>query len=61
MDTSFFDLPLFNLLLVIWSILCIILFFKIWGATNNIAHIRKTLDKLAKNFVEEPKDAKEQN
>lgn len=55
------DTPLFNLLLVVWSILCIILFFKIWGATNNIAHIRKTLDKLAKNFIEEPKDAKEQD
>ena len=27
---------------VIWAILCIVLFFKIWGACNNIALLVKT-------------------
>lgn len=28
---------------IVWTILCIILFFKIWGATNNISEIKKII------------------
>lgn len=28
------------LLALVWSILCLILFFKIWGMTNNVEHLR---------------------
>lgn len=26
---------------IVWSILCLVLFFKVWGACNNIAEIKK--------------------
>lgn len=26
---------------IVWGILCLVLFFKIWGACNNIAEIKK--------------------
>ena len=35
---------------IIWTILCIILFFKIWGATNDIAEMRD----MMRNFVSSP-------
>ena len=33
----------FAILAIVWSILCIILFFKIWGMTNDISEIRNYL------------------
>lgn len=35
----------------IWGILCLILFFKIWGAANNLARIRRILEKGDKVYV----------
>lgn len=32
-----------KIILFIWSILCLILFFKIWGATNTLNEIRDLL------------------
>lgn len=34
-----------GLLCFIWSILCLILFFKVWGMCNNVAKILKELTK----------------
>ncbi len=34
---------------IIWSILCLILFFKIWGATNDIAEMKDLLRTLTYN------------
>lgn len=39
-----------EILAVIWGILCLILFFKIWGACNNIKRIA---DKYAPNLDKE--------
>lgn len=36
---------LISVVAVVWSILCIILFFKIWGMCNNISAIRDILHK----------------
>lgn len=35
--------PIIEIILFIWSILCLILFFKIWGATNRLNEIRDLL------------------
>lgn len=37
---------LFVFLAIVWTLLCIILFFKIWGMTNNV---KKILDILSRN------------
>ena len=44
---------IFEIILFIWSILCLILFFKIWGATNTLDKIHDLLaNKLAN--IEKP-------
>ena len=49
-----------SILAIVWSILCLILFFKIWGMTNNVQEIRdfiidgkkpETIKKLEKNII----------
>ena len=41
----------------VWSVLCIILFFKIWGMTNDIKEINHNLFEVAK-FMEETHNKK---
>lgn len=40
-------------LCLIWSILCLILFFKIWGMTNNVKQLTQEVHELKKTFVQE--------
>ena len=49
----------YKVLLIIWSILCLVLFFKIWGMTNNIKEIKQFLfSNLAKeNETSKPKES----
>lgn len=49
---------LLNLMIVIWSILAIILFFKVWGMTNDISAIREILSGRVSMQPEESADAK---
>ena len=44
------------LLALVWSILCLILFFKIWGMTNNVEQLAREVHEL-KMFLaqEQPK------
>lgn len=42
---------------IIWSILSIILFFKIWGACNNIADIKERLENNFKTKAEDWSEA----
>lgn len=37
---------LVSIAVVVWSVLCIILFFKIWGMCNNVSAIRDILNNL---------------
>ena len=37
----------------IWSILCLILFFKIWGMTNDVKQLTQEVHELKKTFVKE--------
>lgn len=37
----------------VWSILCLILFFKIWGMTNNVKQLTQEVHELKKTFVQE--------
>lgn len=41
------------LLALAWSILCIILFFKIWGMTNNVEQLTKEVHDLKMAIVQE--------
>ena len=41
-----------SILGIVWSILSIILFFKIWGMTNDVKEINHNLFEIAK-FIEE--------
>lgn len=34
---------IFLILAIVWSILCLILFFKIWGMTSDVAEIKELL------------------
>ena len=36
---------------IIWSILCLILFFKIWGATNDIAEMKDMMHSFLNNYT----------
>lgn len=38
------------ILALIWSILCIILFFKIWGMTNNVEQLTREVHELKLNL-----------
>ena len=38
------DLIAIQVILLIWSVLCLILFFKIWGMTNNVKDIKNNLN-----------------
>lgn len=38
------------LLALVWSILCLILFFKIWGMTNNIEQLTQEVHELKLNL-----------
>ncbi len=42
-----------GILCIIWSILCLVLFFKIWGMTNDI---RKIKEFLMREYVQVPND-----
>ena len=39
----------FGFLALIWSVLCIILFFKVWNMCNNVQRIREILEDKNKN------------
>lgn len=45
--------PIAVILLVVWGILNIILFFKIWGATNDIAEMRKMMHSYTTPQIED--------
>lgn len=38
------------LLALVWSILCLILFFKIWGMTNNVEQLTREVHELKLNL-----------
>ena len=49
-------------LALIWSILCIILFFKIWGMTNNVEQLTREVHELKMAIAhEQPKCTQEQS
>ncbi len=39
-------ISLFYILCIVWSILCLILFFKIWGMTNNVEQLTREVHEL---------------
>lgn len=41
------------LLVLVWSILCLILFFKIWGMTNNVEQLTREVHELKMTIVQE--------
>ena len=41
------------LLALVWSILCLILFFKIWGMTNNVEQLTREVHELKMTIVQE--------
>lgn len=45
--------PIAVILLVVWGILNIILFFKIWGATNDIAEMRNMMHSYTTPQIED--------
>ena len=50
------------ILALVWSILCLILFFKIWGMTNDVKEILKCLQKpLLKEVKNEEKNESKEN
>ena len=46
-------------ILFIWSILCIILFFKVWGMCNDVSSILEILMKKGYDEVQEPTPTKQ--
>lgn len=34
----------FTIIGIVWLVLCIVLFFKVWGMTNDVAKIKDTLN-----------------
>ena len=45
---------LYLLLAIVWSILCLILFFKVWGMTDDVNFIKKMMkDKLEEDKKKE--------
>ena len=47
---------------ILWFLLCVILFFKIWGMTNTVSEIRSLLKEqldLEHPYVEENESAKD--
>ena len=46
------------LLALVWSILCLILFFKIWGMTNNVEQLTREVHELKMVLVQEQTKAK---
>lgn len=46
------------LLALIWSILCLILFFKIWGMTDNVEQLVHEVHELKMALVQERPEAK---
>lgn len=46
------------LLALVWSILCFILFFKIWGMTNNVEQLTREVHELKMVLVQEQTKAK---
>ena len=47
---------------ILWFLLCVILFFKIWGMTNTVSEIRSLLKEqldLEHPYVEESESAKD--
>ena len=42
-------------LALVWSILCLILFFKVWGMTNDVKELKNKICGVEKN-TDEPKD-----
>ena len=42
---------LYLILTLVWSILCLILFFKIWGMTNDVRQIKNHLRGVEETFV----------
>ncbi|MCR4852136.1 MAG: hypothetical protein K5893_00915 [Prevotella sp.] len=48
---------LFEVLALVWSVLCLILFFKIWGMTNDVKEIRDFLIDCKKpETIRKPED-----
>lgn len=46
------------ILALIWSILCLILFFKIWGMTDNVEQLAHEVHELKMALVQERPEAK---
>lgn len=46
------------ILALIWSILCLILFFKIWGMTDNVEQLAYEVHELKMALVQERPEAK---
>ena len=42
-----------SLLAFVWSILCLVLFFKIWGMTNNVEQLTREVHELKLKIVQE--------
>ena len=51
---------LFSLIVFIFGILNIILFFKIWGMTNNVTSMKETLSQIEK-YIRPKEEAKDEN
>ncbi len=45
---------LFYILCIVWSILCLILFFKIWGMTNNVEQLTREVHELRNALAPPP-------
>ena len=43
---------LFAILGIVWSILCLILFFKVWGMTNDVRDIKEHILSMSFNTVD---------
>ncbi len=50
------SIGLFEILLLGWSILCVILFFKIWGACNDIKRLAEKYAPIAKGKFDTRED-----
>ncbi|MBQ6168311.1 MAG: hypothetical protein IJK41_12905 [Muribaculaceae bacterium] len=37
--------PFLYVLSIVWGVLCLILFFKVWGMCNNVSKIKRQLDR----------------
>lgn len=49
------------ILALIWSILCLILFFKIWGMTDNVEQLAHEVHELKMALMQERPEVKKQN